>query len=103
MFLVHLSGKYENTVFDERDVSFTVGEGSEANIIDGVERAVEKMKKGETSRLIIRPQYAFGAEGNAELGVPPNATIEYIVTLKSFEKVNFSNLSQLSPNAFFCF
>lgn len=82
-----MSGKYENRVFEERDVSFTVGEGSEASIIDGVERAVEKMKKGEISRLIIKPQYAFGAQGNQELGIPPNATVEYTITLKSFEKV----------------
>lgn len=85
--LVHLSGKYENRVFDERDVSFTLGEGSEENIIDGVEKAVEKMKKGETSRVTIKPQYAFGTQGNTELGIPPNATVEYIITLKTFEKV----------------
>lgn len=87
-FLVHLSGKFENRVFDERDVSFTVGEGTEANIIDGVEKAVEKMKKGETARIIIKPQYAFGAEGNSEWSIPQNATVEYTVTLKTFEKVS---------------
>lgn len=83
---VQLIGKYEDRVFDERTVSFTVGEGSEENIIDGVEIAVEKQKKGETCRLVIKPQYAFGAEGNATFGIPPNATVEYTVTLKSFEK-----------------
>lgn len=88
LFSVHLIGKFENRVFEERDVSFTVGEGSEENIIDGVERAVEKMKKGETARLVIKPQYAFGAEGNQALEIPGNATVEYTVTLKTFEKVS---------------
>lgn len=92
---MHLSGKFENRVFDERDVSFTVGEGSEANVVDGVERAVEKMKKGETARLVIKSQYAFGAEGNQELGIPPNAVVEYTVTLKTFEKVSFINYNNI--------
>lgn len=87
---MHLIGKFENKVFDERDVSFTVGEGSEANIIEGVEKAVEKMKKGETARILIKPEYAFGAEGNSELQVPPNATVEYTVTLKQFERVYYN-------------
>ncbi|KAJ8912897.1 hypothetical protein NQ315_011220 [Exocentrus adspersus] len=87
---VHVVGKYQGNIFDERDVTFTVGEGSEANIIPGVEHAIEKFKKGETSRLIIAPQYAFGQNGNAEINVPPNATVEYVVTLKNFEKAKES-------------
>lgn len=70
-----------------------MGEGSEANIIEGVEKALEKFKKGEKSRLIIQPKYAFGSQGNAEFNIPPNAVVEYIVTLKSFEKVIYSLFS----------
>lgn len=44
------------------------------------------MSQGETSRLIIKPKYAFGADGNEQLQVPPNATVEYTVTLNEFEK-----------------
>lgn len=80
-------GKYDDKVFEDRTVTFTVGEGSEANIIDGVEHAVENLKKGETAKVIIKPQYAFGSDGNKELGIPPNATVEYLITLISFEKV----------------
>lgn len=87
---MHLLGKFGDKVFDDRDVTFTIGEGSEANIIDGVERAVEKQKKGEVARVIIKPQYAFGAEGNADLGVPANTTVEYTITLKTFEKAKES-------------
>lgn len=46
------------------------------------------MKKGETARVNIKPQYAFGTEGNSAFGIPPNATVEYTVTLKAFEKVS---------------
>lgn len=89
-FLVHLVGKYEDNIFEERDVIFTTGEGCEANIIPGVEHAIEKFKKNETSCLIIKPQYAFGSTGNTNYNIPPNATVEYIVTLKNFEKAKES-------------
>lgn len=87
---VHLVGKYADNVFDERDVTFTIGEASEVNIIPGIEHAIEKFKKNETSRLIIKPQYAFGGTGNANYNIPPNATVEYLVTLKNFEKAKES-------------
>jgi FK506-binding protein 4/5 len=82
----HIVGKYEDRTFDERDVEFRIGEGDEFNIIQGVEEGIEKMHQGETSRFIIKPQYAFGKIGNEQFKVPPNATVEYTVTLNFFEK-----------------
>jgi len=35
-------------------------------------------------RLVIKPEYAFGAEGNKEFNIPGNATVEYKVTLNEF-------------------
>ncbi|KAG5876264.1 hypothetical protein JTB14_013001 [Gonioctena quinquepunctata] len=70
---VNLIGKYDNKVFDERDVSFIVGEGSEQNIIPGIEEAIQKFKKG-----------------SQEYDIPPNAKVEYTVTLKNFEKAKDS-------------
>ncbi|KAJ8951672.1 hypothetical protein NQ318_012213 [Aromia moschata] len=87
---VHLEGKYEGKVFEDRDVTFTLGEGSDSNIIPGVEKALEKFKKNETSQLKIKPKYAFGNTGSAEYGIPPNATVEYVVKLKNFEKAKES-------------
>lgn len=84
---LHIVGKYENRIFDERDVTFTVGEASEANIISGIDIAIQKFKKNETSRLIIKPKYAFGSEGSKEYNIPPHATVEYTVTLKKLEKL----------------
>jgi FK506-binding protein 4/5 len=57
---VHLIGKYEGRVFEERDLEFNIGEGSEFGVIEGVEVALEKFSQGETSRLVIKPQLAFG-------------------------------------------
>lgn len=74
-------------MFEDRDVSFNLGEGCESNVVEGVEKALEKFKKGEVSRLIIKPNYAFGEKGNNAFGIPGNATVEYTVSLKTFEKV----------------
>ncbi|KAI5634447.1 FKBP-type peptidyl-prolyl cis-trans isomerase domain-containing protein [Phthorimaea operculella] len=86
---VELEGKLvsDGTVFDSRTVTFNLGEGSEHNVCEGVERALEKFQKGEKSRLTIQPKYAFKSEGNAELKVPANAAVEYTVKLVNFEKV----------------
>lgn len=82
----HITGSFEGRVFDDRDVEFNIGEGAEVNVCSGIEIALEKMSTAETSRLIIKPKYGFGAEGNDEFKIPENATIEYLVTLNDFEK-----------------
>lgn len=87
---VHLKGKYEGHVFEERDVEFVVGEGDSHGVVRGIEDGLLKFKKGENSQLRIAPSMAFGAEGNTQFGIPPDATIEYEVTLKSFENIKES-------------
>ncbi len=59
-------------------------------MIDGLDRAVMTMKKGEAALLTIAPEYAFGSsESQQELAVvPPNSTVYYEVELVSFVKVN---------------
>lgn len=83
---IHQIGRHDGRVFEERDVEFNIGEGEEYGITTGVETALEKMSQGETSRLVIKPKYAFGSDGNEQLNIPPNATVEYEVTLNEFEK-----------------
>ena len=39
------------------------------------------MKVCEKAELVIKPKYAFGAKGNPELNVPPEATVYYTVCL----------------------
>lgn len=36
---------------------------------------------------MIRPDFAFGKEGNEKFQIPSNATVEYTVKLKDFKKV----------------
>nr|QBH73881.1 fk506-binding protein [Brunneria borealis] len=87
---VKLIGKYDGRVFEEREVTFPLGEGSEYGICEGLERALEKFKKGEKSRIVIKSKYAFKAEGKPEFNIPPNSDIEYEVEMKNFEKAKES-------------
>jgi len=59
-------------------------------VIDGLDRAVMTMKKGEVALLTIAPEYAFGSSESQQESavVPPNSTLYYEVELVSFIKVN---------------
>lgn len=59
-------------------------------VIEGLDRAVMTMKKGEVALFTIAPEYAFGTSGSQqELAlVPPNSTVQYEVDLVSFVKVS---------------
>lgn len=83
---IHLVGKYNGKIFEERDVQFTLGEGEAVNVIRGVEESLLRFKLGEKSRLKIKSKYAFKAVGNTEFNIPPSVDVEYIVELKNFEK-----------------
>lgn len=78
-------------VFDERqNFEFEIGEGSRANIVEGIEHALIKFNKDEISRVYLKSNRAFGAKGNEQFGVEPHADVVYEVELKSFEKAKES-------------
>ena len=85
---VKLVGKHNGRVFEERELTFPLGEGSDFGICEGLERALDKFKKGEKSHIALKSKYAFKREGKPELNIPPNADIEYEVELKNFERVS---------------
>lgn len=70
---------------DEPPFEFKV---DEEQMIDGLDRAVKTMKKGEIAQITIHPDYAFGAsESQQELAtVPANSTVIYEVEMVSFTK-----------------
>lgn len=87
MVLVSIIGSIDGRQFDERlNFNFTVGEGIDSNIPGGVEVALKKMRQGERARVTVRPKFGFGSRGSEALGVPPNATLSYELTLHKFEK-----------------
>jgi len=58
--------------------SITVGDGE---MPDGFERGLEKIKKGQHAIITCKPQYAYGEAGNADLGVPANADVQFVLTV----------------------
>jgi len=82
---IHMRGMYQGTAFEEKDIEFILGEGSEKGICMGIEKALYTMKKREKVQLKIQSKYGFGEMGNEKLGIPANAEIVYEVYLTSFE------------------
>ncbi|RWS24555.1 peptidyl-prolyl cis-trans isomerase FKBP4-like protein [Leptotrombidium deliense] len=87
--VAHIAGKYGETIFEERDVTFLLGEGCEEKIIEGVEIAIGKMKKGEKATVFIKRDYAWGSHIPEQFNAIPQDYEEviYQVELKSFEKM----------------
>lgn len=117
---VNLIGKLQDgTVFIKRghdDTDPFDFKADEEQVIDGIDKAVMTMKKGEVALLTIAPEYAFGSTGSKqELAVvPPNATVTYEIELNSFikdkeswdmnttqEKIEAAGKKKEEGNAFF--
>ncbi|XP_028967408.1 peptidyl-prolyl cis-trans isomerase FKBP4 [Galendromus occidentalis] len=82
---LHLRGHHNGQVFDERDVTFLVGEAVLKDVPEGVEIAVQTMKKGEKAEIILKGKYASGPKIPADL-----KEVSYTVTLHNFEKARES-------------
>lgn len=53
---VHLEGFCGGTRFDCKDVKFVVGEGEDHDIPIGIDKALEKMQRGEHCILYLGPR-----------------------------------------------
>ncbi|XP_054363216.1 peptidyl-prolyl cis-trans isomerase FKBP4 isoform X2 [Mirounga angustirostris] len=83
---VGLQGYYKDQMFDQRELHFEVGEGESLDLPCGLEKAIQRMEKGEHSVVYLKPSYAFGNVGKEKFQIPPNAELKYEIHLKSFEK-----------------
>lgn len=83
---VHYTGYLENgTVFDSsisrgQPIDFVLGQGA---VIKGWDLGLQGMKVGGKRRLIIAPDYAYGAAGAGGGVIPGNATLIFDVELVS--------------------
>ncbi|KAG1935030.1 peptidyl-prolyl cis-trans isomerase FKBP4 [Pimephales promelas] len=87
---VCLVGRHEDRVFDERELKFEVGDGESLGLPPGVEKALQSMEQGEEALFTIKPKYGYGTAGSNKFDIPPNATLQYKITLKAFEKAKES-------------
>ncbi|XP_051890941.1 peptidyl-prolyl cis-trans isomerase FKBP5-like isoform X1 [Pristis pectinata] len=87
---VYVEGRCNGALFDQREVKFVVGEGEDQDIPIGVDKALEKMQRGEHCILHLKPRYGFGDVGKLGFNIPPNSELDYEVLLKNFEKAKES-------------
>lgn len=87
---VKYTGKLEDgTIFeekgsDEEPFEFMAGE---EQVVDGLDRAVMTMKKGEVALVSVAAEYGYQTEIKTDLAVvPPKSTLIYEVELVSFVK-----------------
>jgi FK506-binding protein 4/5 len=87
--------------------------GSE-EIPEGLEKALESMKKGEKAHVKVKSKYGYGANGNEALKIPPHTDLVYHIELVDFvkaketwelktfeEKYDFAVQRKNQGNAFF--
>lgn len=70
-------------VLEKNDFKFVLGDEEVA--CPGVEKALEKMHKGEKSEFLLQPKYGYGDSGSRELNVPPNSVLSATIELLDFE------------------
>ncbi|XP_074050764.1 peptidyl-prolyl cis-trans isomerase FKBP4 [Macrotis lagotis] len=87
---VVIEGRHKGRVFDQRELSFKIGEGENYDLPPGLEKAIQRMEKGENSIVYLKPSYGFGNTGKEKFEIPQEAELQYEVTLKSFEKAKES-------------
>ena len=88
----HITAHYHGTLMDGTvfDSSVARNEPFEATIgvgqlIRGWDEAFPKMSKGAKAVLTCPPEYAYGAQGVPQAGIPPNATLKFEVELIDFK------------------
>eukprot|EP00968_Pinguiococcus_pyrenoidosus_P009414 scaffold733_cov267-Pinguiococcus_pyrenoidosus.AAC.37 len=83
---IHYEGKLsDGTEFDSsrkrgRAFEFTLGSG---NVIEGLDRAILQMSRGQRAKVSVPPELAYGSVGYPPV-IPPNATLIFEVELMSF-------------------
>ncbi|XP_071038458.1 peptidyl-prolyl cis-trans isomerase FKBP4 [Parasteatoda tepidariorum] len=82
---VKLVGSYDDKIFEDTEKEFILGEGCILNIPEGVEVALLRFHLKEKSMIYLKSQYAF-EKGSDEYDIPPDADVQYVVTLLEFEK-----------------
>ena len=68
---------------DDISIFFVLGKQPFGQFPPGWDVGLEGMCVGERRRLVIPPVLAYGSAGVPRRGIPPNATLQYDVTLVS--------------------
>jgi len=81
---VHIKTYNGDTVYEDTDKQIEIGSvGSN----EGLDMALEEMKKEEKALFFVKSKYAYGQNGNPQLQIPPNTDLTYEITMNDFTKV----------------
>ena len=95
MALINYTGRLEDgTVFDSNQGGQPVPLPVNGSI-PGFSEALQLMNKGATYRLRIPPNLAYGEQGAGGGVIPPNATLEFDVTLVDFRALTPEQIQQM--------
>lgn len=88
---VHAVGSHNGRVFYDRELQYILGEGSEYDLPDGVDKALKRVDKGEKCQVILKGStFTYGSNPPPKFNLPLNAEITFVLFLKDFEKVKSS-------------
>lgn len=79
-------------VVEQSNLSFTLGDG---DVIQALDLTVQLMELGEKALVLTDAKYAYGSQGNIDLGVAPNAELSLEIEL--LEAADAPDLELLSP------
>jgi FKBP-type peptidyl-prolyl cis-trans isomerase FkpA len=83
----HHGRQFDSSLKRRQPFSFPLGAG---RVIQGWDQGIPGMKVGGTRRLVIPPEFAYGAKGAGNGVIPPNATLLFEVELLAVESVTIT-------------
>ena len=79
--------KFDSSRARGQPIEFVIGQG---RVIQGWDRNIVRMSRGQTARLVVPPKLAYGPRGYPPI-IPPNSTLTFEIELISFFKPESQN------------
>ena len=84
-----LNGESFDTGFKKNEMELTLGQPDQ--VIPGIEKAIYLMREGESAKIILPSQLAFGEGGSSTGIIPPYTSVIYKITLLKINKNSLNN------------
>lgn len=85
---IHVSGLHNGVVFDQRYVTYILGQYQSSRLPQGVDRAARYLSLDAVARVCLRGQCSLTPEDYDYFKIPRDSFIEYFVHMSAFEHVS---------------